>query len=61
MFHVWSYVRVNKKYAWYDVDVATSNKHVRDTWYKRDAEFWKTCHDWDSETVPKGVPSNLDK
>ena len=59
MFHVWSYIRVDKKYAWYDVDVATSNKRVRNTWYKRDAKFWKTCHQWDADTVPRGVPSNL--
>ena len=59
MFHVWSYIRVDKKYAWYDVDVATSNKRVRNTWYKKDAKFWKTCHQWDADTVPRGVPSSL--
>ncbi len=61
MFHVWSYIRVNKKYAWYDVDVATSNKKVRNTWYKRDTKFWDTCHDWDEKSIPRGVPSSLKK
>ncbi len=59
MYHYWVYIRTNKKYAWYDVDVATSNKGSRYHWYKRNTKFWKTCHSWDPDAVPRGIPKSL--
>jgi len=59
MYHVWCYIRTNKKYAWYDVDVATSNKNIRYHWYKRNTAFWKSCHEWNQNSIPRGVPKEL--
>lgn len=58
MYHNWCFIRVNKKYAWYDVDIATSHKNIRYTWYKKGAKFWHTCHEWDPKENEK-IPSNL--
>lgn len=59
MYHYWCYIRLNKKYGWYDVDVATSNKKVRWNWYNKNAKFWHTCHEWNNDYVPMGVPKSL--
>ncbi len=61
MYHYWCYIRTNKKYAWYDVDVATSNPGYRYHWYKRNTKFWKTCHAWDEETAGRKIPKELRK
>lgn len=61
MYHYWCYIRTNKKYAWYDVDVATSNPGSRYHWYKRNTKFWKTCHAWDEETAGRKIPKELRK
>lgn len=58
MYHYWCFIRVNKKYAWYDVDIATSHKNIRYTWYKKGAKFWHTCHEWDPKENEK-IPSSL--
>lgn len=58
MYHYWCFIRVNKKYAWYDVDIATSHKNIRYTWYKKGAKFWHTCHEWDPK-YNENIPSCL--
>lgn len=58
MYHYWCFIRVNKKYAWYDVDIAVSHKNIRYVWYKKGAKFWRTCHEWnpkDNENIPSGL------
>lgn len=45
-YHNWSFVKLGKKYYWYDVPVACKNKNVKSVWYKKGTKFWKTCHSW---------------
>ncbi len=59
MYHYWTYIRVNKKCAWYDVDIATSHKNMRYIWYKKNAKFWHTCHEWDPKDEAIPIPSYL--
>nr|MDE5967030.1 hypothetical protein [Lachnospiraceae bacterium] len=59
MYHYWCFIRVNKKCAWYDVDIATSHKNIRYVWYKKGAKFWHTCHEWNPKNQPVEIPSYL--
>lgn len=59
MYHYWCFIRVNKKCAWYDVDIATSHKNIRYVWYKKGAKFWHTCHEWNPKNQPAEIPSYL--
>ena len=45
-YHNWSFVKLGRKYYWYDVPVACKNKNVMNVWYKKGTKFWKTCHQW---------------
>jgi len=57
-YHEWCYLRVAKKYAWYDISISTKSENNWSTWYKKtDASYWSTCHTW----VLAGVPSSLNK
>lgn len=50
-YHNWSFVKLGKKFYWYDVPVACSNKSVMNVWYKKDTRFWKTCHSWQKKAT----------
>ncbi len=52
-YHNWSFVKLGRKYYWYDVPVACQNKSVQNVWYKKGTKFWKTCHKW-SKRATKG-------
>ena len=45
-YHNWSFVKIGKKYYWYDVPVACKNKKNKKLWYKKGTKYWKTCHSW---------------
>lgn len=50
-YHNWSYVKLGKKYYWYDVPVACRNKSSMNVWYKKGTSFWKTCHSWQNKAT----------
>lgn len=45
-YHNWSFVKLGRKYYWYDVPVACKNKSVKNLWYKKGTNYWRTCHRW---------------
>lgn len=50
-YHNWSFVKLGKKYYWYDVPVACRNKSAMNVWYKKGTSFWKTCHSWQKKAT----------
>lgn len=52
-YHNWSFVKLGRKYYWYDVPVACKNKNAMSAWYKKGTKYWKTCHQW-SKRATKG-------
>lgn len=50
-YHNWSFVKLGKKYYWYDVPVACQNKSAKNVWYKKGTKFWKTCHQWNKRAT----------
>jgi len=59
-YHNWSFVKLGRKYYWYDVPVACKNKNSMNVWYKKGTKYWKTCHSW-SKKATKGYPSAVFK
>lgn len=50
-YHNWSFVKLGKKYYWYDVPVACQHKNAKAAWYKKGTKFWKTCHRWNKRAT----------